>query len=259
MAPTKNERRGQDRSGPIKGLEVRCTSTADAGGGEGSYNFASRILDVSSHGACLVTVGRLRKGVPVAIDLFVPHTGVRFRSKATVQWSTTVESRGREAHVAGFYFDRVFRPGVPMKPPAASAAPPRSTRSHAPEPTQPSSPEPVRAHKRFSPGKVSLVCLPRGLLRTFGLAANKARGLKDLSRGGAQIICSKRLKPGQPVDLRLEFRRAELTLEAEAVVRWCRRDTTSLEPRFLAGVVFKNLPEGSERSLRAIEGTFIGF
>jgi hypothetical protein len=106
---------------------------------------------------------------------------------------------------------------------------------------------------------VTLVCLPRGLLRSFGLAANKGRQVKDLSRGGAQIICSQKLKPGQHVDLRLEFRRTELTLEAEGVIRWCRRDTTSLEPRYLAGVVFKNLPEGSERSLRAIEGAFIGF
>ena len=162
--------------------------------------------------------------------------------------------------MAGLYFDRVFRPGVPVKPQGAPARPPVApARPQPAPPVQANSPEPVRAHKRFSPGEVTLVCLPRGLLRSFGLAANKGRQVKDLSRGGAQIICSQKLKPGQHVDLRLEFRRTELTLEAEGVIRWCRRDTTSLEPRYLAGVVFKNLPEGSERSLRAIEGAFIGF
>jgi hypothetical protein len=248
----KKERRRHGRTHPSKGLEVRCTVAEHAGREEERYNLACRIVDVSAKGACLVTVGRLRKGVPVAIDLFVPH-GVHFRSKATVQWSATLESRGREAHVAGLHFDRVFRTEGPKKeaPARSDSRPGRTAQLHTPEP--------VRAHKRFSPEEVNLVCLPKGLLRTLGLATNTGRRLKDLSRGGAQIVCSRRLKPGERVDLRLEFGRPELNIEAEGVVRWCQRDTASLEPRYLAGVVFKNLPEGSERSLRAIERAFIGF
>ena len=249
------ERRRHVRSGPSRGLEVRCASAEHADRHDERYNLATRIIDVSARGACLVTVGRLRKGVPVTVDLFVPNRAARFRSKATVQWSTTVESRGRVAHVAGLYFDRLFTPERPAKKEKPAAA-------HEPRPGRliPSrGPEPMRKHKRFSPEEVSLVCLSRGLLRTLGLATNTGRRLKDLSRGGAQIVCSRKLKPGDRVDLRLEFGRSELNIEAEGVIRWCRRDTASLEPRYLAGVVFKNLPEGSERSLRAIERTFIGF
>jgi len=258
---TTRERRTGGRSRPAPRLEVRCTNADAPAAGDDAYNLARKIVDVSSRGACVVTTGRLRRGVPVAVDLFVPGSGARFRSKATVQWSTTVESRGREAHVAGLRFDRMFhpesakRPAPEPHPRPAPASPPRPSR----RPALPPSPEPVREHKRFSPGNVGLVCLPRGILRRLGLAGNAGHHVKDLSRGGAQIVCSQKLKPGQVVDLRLEFHRPKLSLEAEAVIRWCRRDTTSLKRRYLAGIVWKSLPLSSERSLRAIESAFLGF
>lgn len=250
----RQERRRHLRSTPEAGLEVRCTYPEHAGRADERYNLAARILNVGARGACLVTVGRLRAGAPVAVELFVPNGHTRFASRASVRWSSTVTAGGRDSHVAGISFDRVFRPRGPRAIPAKHGEAPPSTRLI---PSR--GPDPQRAHKRFTPEEVDLVCIPQGLLKSLGLAANTGRRLKDLSRSGAQLACAKRLKPGQRVDLRLEFRRSKITIEAEAVVRWCRRDTASLEPRYLAGVVFQNLPEGSERSLRAIEHAFLGF
>ncbi len=241
----KPERRQHPRGKLAWGLKVRCSSTELQAR---QFNHAERVVDLSPRGICLVTVGRLRMGIRVAVEILSPSGRVEFSSGATVAWSTTVESRGRSAHVAGLQLDRAL-PQEPRKKP--SPAPKGLLSSRAPEPQ--------RAHKRFAPQEVEIVCLPRGFLRTMGLARNTGRRLKDLSLGGAQIVCTRKLRPGQAVDLRLEFKRSKLTVKAEAVVRWCRRDTASLEPRYLAGVVFKGLPEGSERSLRAIERTFLGF
>ena len=40
-------------------------------------------------------------------------------------------------------------------------------------------------------------------------------------------------------------------------MRWCRRDTLSLEPRWNVGVVFKDLDPGAHGRLRTVEAVFI--
>lgn len=222
---------------------MRCRSP---GRGAPEYHLVTRVMDVSACGACLVTSGRLREGTPVAVDILLPNGDPCFQSLAKVRWSMTLESNGQTAHIAGLQFDRVFRLAPAENPEHPSRVIARS-------------PEPRRAHKRFSPEEVDLVCLPHDFLRLLGLARNTGRRLKDLSRGGAQIVCSRKLRPGRRVELRLEFRRAQEAIRATGVVRWCLRDTASLEPRYLAGVAFEKLPADSERSLRAVERAFLGF
>ena len=41
------------------------------------------------------------------------------------------------------------------------------------------------------------------------------------------------------------------------VVRWCRRDTLSLEPRWNVGVVFKDMEPSAQSRLRTVEAVFI--
>ena len=242
------ERRRHPRGAPAKGLKVRCFSDEPQGK---LYNHAERILDASMRGICLVTVGRLRAGVPMLVEILAPNGTLRFRSKAIVAWSTTVESRGRTAHVAGLHLERSILPPAPRKPAEPEAPPARLIPSRTPEPQ--------RAHKRFTPDEVEIVCLPRGFLSALGLASNTGRRLKDLSLGGAQIVCSRKLETGEAVDLDLEFRRSKLRVKASAEVQWCRRDTSSLEPRYLVGLRFTKLPKGSDHNLRAIERAFLGF
>lgn len=239
------ERRRHDRVAR-KDESIAVTSAEFAKAGSGTYNLAVKLLDTSASGACLVTKGRLREGIPVVVGIMLPRHGTRVMCKATVRWATTVESKGRTAHVAGLQFDRnvsELGPTIPRPSPASSATM--------------KSEEPQRRHPRFTPEQVEIVCLPRGILRKLGVKSNSARSLKNVSLGGAQIVTSEKLKPGELVDLTLQFRYPATTVAAEGIVRWCRRDTLSLEPRWLVGVVFKRMGPDSGGRLRTVEAVFI--
>lgn len=238
-----SERRRHDRTA-TKGAEVDCTTSDFAPPGSPTFNLAVRLLDTSASGACVVTRGRLRTGIPVVVSIQFPNQKEKVKSKAVVRWSTTVESKGRTAHVAGLEFEapvETLRRG----PPAATP------------PQKPAAADRQRRHKRFAPEKVDIVCLPRTLLRKLGVQSNAAKGLKNLSLGGAQIVSNIKLSPGDPVDLMLQFRYPKTSVRAVGMVRWCRRDTLSLEPRWNAGVVFKTLDLGSEGRLRTVEAVFL--
>ncbi len=228
----------------MKEASVACTSAEFTQPGSDSYNFAVKLLDTSASGACIVTKGRLREGIKVMVGIILPGKGTRVMSRAVVRWSTTVESKGRTAHVAGLMFDRAVSEFSPPRPPATESEKLRSK-------------EPQRRHRRFIPEKVEIVCLPRGFLTKLGVKSNSARGLKNLSLGGAQIVSSQKLAPGDRVDLTLQFRYPATTIQAEGIVRWCRRDTLSLEPRWNVGVVFKQMDASSDGRLKTVEAVFV--
>jgi len=238
-----DERRRADRH-RTPDAAVVCTSSDFAGPGSPSFNLAVKLLDTSATGACLVTTGRLRQGVPVIVGIDLPRQGAKVVAKAVVRWSTTVESKGRTAHVAGLQFESPVSHLAPKKAPA-------------PAPRQAAAKEPQRKHKRFAPEKVDIVCLPRGLLSKLGVKSNSAKALKNVSLGGAQIISTEKLRPGEPVDLTLKFRYPAAEVKAEGVVRWCRRDTLSLEPRWNVGVIFKRIDLDAQGRLRTVEAVFI--
>ena len=233
------ERRRNSRI-QAKEAQVACTSPGHAKPGTPSYNLAVRLLDTSSTGACIVTKGRLREGIPVIVGIIFPSQKARVMSKAVVRWSTTVESKGRTAHVAGIEFEKP----IPSLGPAPIA--PKTKKG-----------EPQRRHKRFTPEKVDIVCLPPGFLTKLGVKTNTAKGLKNLSLGGAQIISSEKLKTGDRVDLLLQFRYPKTTVQAVGIVRWCQRDTFSLEPRWNVGVVFKHMDASSSGRLQTVQAVFI--
>lgn len=240
------ERRRHDRV-PRKDASIAVTSAEFAPAGSGTYNLAVKLLDTSASGACLVTKGRLREGIPVTVGILLPRHGTRVMCKAKVRWSTTIESKGRTAHVAGLQFER------PVSELGPTVPTPSGTKSSATL----TSKEPQRRHPRFAPEQVDIVCLPRGFLRKLGVKSNSARSLKNVSLGGAQIVCSQKLKAGELVDLTLQFRYPATTVAAEGVVRWCRRDTLSLEPRWLVGVVFKRMAPDADGRLKTVEAVFI--
>jgi len=232
------ERRRHDRS-PNREAQIACTSAEHKQAGK-SINLALRLLDTSATGACLVTRVPLREGSPVILGIILPQNKARVMTKGVVRWSTSLEQKGRVAHVVGVEFDK----------PVAELAPglPKNGPSHE---------EPQRRHKRFVPEKVDIVCLPPGFLSKLGMKSNSAKALKDLSLGGAQIVSTEKLEAGDRVDLLLKFAFPKTSVRAAGIVRWCRRDTMSLEPRWVIGVKFKELDPTTDSRLRTVEAVFI--
>jgi hypothetical protein len=229
------ERRRYDRLS-TREAQVACTSPDLAQAG----NLAVKLLDTSATGVCLITKERLREGLPVVIGIILRGDKSRVMSTGSVRWSTTIESKGRVAHVAGVEFEKPVAALAPKLPNLAS--------KHV---------EPNRRHKRFVPEKVDIVCLPPGFLSKLGMKSNAAKALKNLSLGGAQILSTEKLEKGDRVDLLLKFAFPKTSVRAAGIVRWCKRDTLSLEPRWNIGVVFKDLDPATHSRLRTVEAVFI--
>lgn len=240
------ERRKHPRVRPARDAKVECrgeetTSTADL------HNLATRLLDLSPKGACIVTTTRLSEGLPVKLDVSIPGSTSRLSVHAEVRWSTSVGSEaGPEhvAHVAGLRFRKVKEAkGAAF---ASVGRPPSDGKRK----------DPRRRHRRFAPREVEVDCLPAGFLSWLGLASNTAHGIKDLSQGGIQIVSHRPLEPERRVDLRLTFRHPPGAFEAEGRVRWCTRDTMSVEKRWFVGIVFGRVSEKSAMDLDRAERHF---
>jgi hypothetical protein len=118
-------------------------------------------------------------------------------------------------------------------------------------------PEPRRRHKRFTPPRTGVVCTVRGFWASL-FRRNVALCVKDFSLGGAQIVASRALRAGVKAHVLFDFPGFPRPLAAEADVRWCRRDTLSLEPRWNAGLVFKRLSPDDEAQLREVDRSYLG-
>lgn len=237
-----DERRRHVRSRADSTYFIGCTNLALAGTAGGDLNLAHRLVDAGAQGACFVSKGRLKPGMRVRMLVVRPGKGVRVEVDGTVRWSATLPMDGDVAHVTGVEFDRTV-PALDR-----GLTPARGTRRAAP------ATDPQRLHRRFLPSDARVVCVARdGLLRRFGVRTNVARRLKDLSLSGAQIVSHRSLKPGQEVDVEVHLEGGRSGFVTEAVVRWCRRDTLSIEKRWNVGVLFRTLPRETRRQLTEVQ------
>lgn len=117
--------------------------------------------------------------------------------------------------------------------------------------------EPRRRNKRFAPPRAQVHVTPRGFWSGV-LKRNVALQLKDVSLGGIQIVSDRALKPGLKTDLVLRFPGFLHPVVVEADVRWCRRDTLSLPPRWNAGLTFKRISSRDEAHLQEVDRTYLG-
>ena len=241
-----SERRKHPRVKPDSTLRVQCYSADFAGNPFQRNNLAVRCLDLSTGGACIVTPGRLRVGAPLVISVDVPDTATRFRGKAVVRWSQTIEKQGREAHVAGMQIlevqecqgDRVAFLGA-----GSQKVLPVDER---------------QKHRRVLVQEAEVICSPAGLMGSLGLSGNIAKSLVDLSEGGCKLILEKKVDVGQRVKVQLTFKHPALKIAGEGIVRRCDRDTLVLAPKYETGIEFQNLSNDDAAHLRLVLKEFLG-
>lgn len=207
-------------------------------------NLAVKLLDLSARGACFTSRAKLKIGLRVQVLIVQPGAGTRASVDATVRWTES----SKDAFVAGVEFDKAA-PGLGLP----VSAPVRVER-HKPS----TAVDPRRHHRRFKPEKATLVCAPReGFLRKLGLKSNAGHRVVDLSQGGAQLVCVKKLEIGQVVDVEIMLDDQKTVIHAEAKVGWCRRDTHSLKPRWNVGVRFAPLSADARRTLQEVQQLYL--
>jgi hypothetical protein len=123
------------------------------------------------------------------------------------------------------------------------------------DPVRPSAPAPkpkstnLRRHLRFQVDGAGATLVLKGLLSMFGLArSNKARGLMNLSEGGALLICGDSVPKGTKVVVRVDMEKYQDVFEAEGVVRRCTKSSRR-EGEFHLGIQFTGMPAAQARKL----------
>ncbi len=97
------ERRKYPRHKPEAGMVVLCTR--EESGSASGANLVQKVIDVSALGVCFVSTGPLAEGAPVNLDIMLPGAKQKVTTRGKVRWAQFLESRGREAHVAGVEFE----------------------------------------------------------------------------------------------------------------------------------------------------------
>lgn len=229
------ERRRLPRSRTSQGDSLRLRA-ADAAAV--SYNLALRLVDLSDRGACVETTGRLRPGQRVFLELALPGSRLSVKVKGVIRWSKSAPKEGRGADVAGIQFDQALMAAVAAAPAAK---------------------DPQRRFRRFVPEDLHEArCTAADLWAALGLRRNATRGVRDLSLGGVQLETLRPMRVHQPVRLRLVVRTPHAVIDGEGVVRWCRRDTLSLKPRWTVGIVFRRLDPDAAAALKKVERYYAG-
>lgn len=240
------ERRKYPRIKPPAEYTFACCSADFAVKSGQRSNLALKFIDMSPKGAMVVTVGRLREGVNLHVEIVNPNTKARFTATALVRWSQTWERSGKEAHVCGIEFMdaseirgdemRFFSPWVKTK--TAFAAETAS-----------------REHARFAPSSCAVECVKHGFLGWS--SKNVGRKLVDLSEGGLQLDLMEKLETGDRLRIKLEFKSPAMVVEAEGEARWCKRNTMILEPHFMTGVKFTKVSAGEQAKIRELAKLFV--
>jgi hypothetical protein len=222
------ERRRHERCSPMSSYFLSCYVPGRAD----RPSLSTKLVDVGPGGVCVATSDRLPLGLRLILEIRIPGEPGRFRAQAVVAWAGD--------HAAGLRFENVDE-DADLPSPADARRPS----------------EPRRRHKRYFPGRGDLSFLPRTLWTSLGFRPrNLAVRIVDLSTGGAHLICAERLTPGDVGDLSFDFSRPRVTLEGEARVVWCRRDTLLLTPEWHVGIAFRRVSD--PEAVRTLERHFLG-
>jgi hypothetical protein len=227
----RTERRRYPRKRIGTNTTVVCTSTEGDVPISMRSNLAVKLVDVGGKGACIVSTGRLREGLPILVEITIPEVHERFRAKGVIRWSQTWVRNSREANVSGLEFTEVLEAsGEQVQFLAQGSRRPRAVLAGG---------DLKREHRSTFLKGARLVCRTKGFLT-------------GLTPEGFQMTCSTRIEAGRRLEARLDFISPRMIVTAEVEVRSCKRDTLVLEPRYEVEAAFAELPPESRDNLEEV-------
>ena len=76
--------------------------------GETGENVASRVIDISAIGVCLVAQQALQEGAALKVEISLPGSRAKHVTRGVVRWVTSLEAKGEKAFAAGLEFESVI-------------------------------------------------------------------------------------------------------------------------------------------------------
>lgn len=213
----------------------------------GTPNLALKLLDLGPKGLCAVTVGRLREGINLVVAIIAGDS--RYKAKAQVRWSQTINHKGREAHVTGMEFMEILEAyGEKVRFMTVWA------KGASPEPHP--QVDYARDMRQSAIRSAQVLCIPKGFWGAIGMSSNVGKSLIGVKSGMVHIVCVKKLDEGQKVELRIDFQNPTTFVVGQAKVLSCKRNTMVLEPRFETELAFTEMSEEDRERWFDIQRTF---
>lgn len=234
------ERRRYPRVRPELGTVVTCYGAEFEKLPTGRTNLAVKAVDLGGKGACLVTIGRLREGLPVIVEISLPESHARLRARAVVRWSQTWVRESREAHVAGVEFLEILE--------ASGEKVQFMTQGCRRPPTAPTGPALRKEHQKALIQKTQVRYHPIGFWSAMGFRRVRRARLEEIGPDGFRLDCTEKWSPGRRLEVRLDFPSPPLSVLAKAEVLSCRRNTLVLEPHYQIELAIRDItPEDRDR------------
>jgi len=238
---------------PAKGLSLNCMRRPLSPSYSGSLrNIAVELRDVGWGGVQFVSSEPVQAAGPLNLQIREEISGEVLHARGEVAWVRTQRVDDREVHVVGVKFDEILtapskcarffgedaKPQPPLRDLPAAKPPPRQ-----------------RAGDRFPISDCEVVLERDHRFRQLEKPGNLASGLLDLSRSGAQVVCTQALSRGDRVRLTVILRKFQDIFTAEAETVWVRNLRPDDGP-WKVGLSFGTLDHSQERKVQSMEKWF---
>ncbi len=237
-----------------RGLTLNCMRRPLAPAYSGSLrNIAVELQDVSWGGIRFVASEPVQASGPLNLQIREEATGDVLHARGEVAWVRTQKVADREVHLVGVKFDQILTDrakcgkffGEVAKPEPPAADPPAAK----PPPKR-------RAGDRFPITDCDVVLERDHRFRQGEKPGNLAAGLLDLSRSGAQVVCTEALGRGDRVRLTVILKKFQDTFTTEAETVWVRRYRFDDGRSWKVGLSFGTLANSQERKVESLERWF---
>ncbi len=234
---------------PAIGMSLTCTQAQSSRlHAAGIKNLALGISDVGPGGVRFVASEPLKAPCHLNLQIRDEASGEMLEATGEVAWVATRRLDGREMYLVGVKFDKI------LTPPAKCA---RFFERKAASRPAPPAPKP-RAANRFSVSDCDVVLERDHRFRAQESPGNLAHRLLDLSRTGAQVVCTNPLKRGDRVRLTVNLRNFHDIISVEAETVWVRSPRPAEGSGWKVGLAFGTLDHAQQRKLQTLESWFGG-
>jgi hypothetical protein len=240
---------------PANGLTLNCTRIAASRlQGAALRNLAVELKDVAWGGVRFIASEALDVSTLVNLNLRKEDSGQTLQARGVVAWVETSRVNGQDVRLAGAKFEEI------VTPPAKAAWYFEDLVAPQPKPWAPSPVKAVakpRTADRFAIAGSDVVLERDHRFRTYEKAGNLASRLLDLSRSGAQVLCTDPVKRGERMRLTVDFKDFKDIFSAEAETVWVRYPGAG-ETGWRVGLSFCSLNHSQQRQLLSLESWFRG-